>query len=454
MRSSIKFGRSIVSSRVRTVGWSPWRCERGSVVPSATVSPTSVWQRERSSNSDSSSNNRAKNLQYLESWVGRSDVSTSPSSSRSRDVARRAAKVAAADDAEVRDVAGDPKLRPLVVTGASYLLPTLRLDRGDDPASLSRRLRAATTTDAAASGQRHSAHVDRSLLLSSSPSARWAVPLVLDLDALRPDGSPHFVPVSDPAAFLEGVVDALQDGGVRVVAVASPPDDWDVRASGLPIVAATRSGATTGGSVGAVSVETLVQMVQLRRREAANEHDDEDDEEREVVANRWSQTEREAVVGANVGESVAETISRDDDDGDGHTATSSSRDGLVASSSVAAASSTLYHGNVRTGQQVSAAAGRSLIVVGSVHSGGEVLADGDVFVLGRLRGRALAGLAGDDPDAKILATRFDPELVCIGGVYTTVDDVTELGLDVENGAVMVTLADDGDNLDFQEIDGV
>jgi len=81
----------------------------------------------------------------------------------------------------------------------------------------------------------------------------------------------------------------------------------------------------------------------------------------------------------------------------------------------------LHKGHVRTGQQVYAE-GTSLVVMGSVNSGGEVLSDGDIHVYGTLRGRAIAGLNGNDK-AQIFASTFDAELVGIASLFTTCEDL-------------------------------
>jgi septum site-determining protein MinC len=59
-----------------------------------------------------------------------------------------------------------------------------------------------------------------------------------------------------------------------------------------------------------------------------------------------------------------------------------------------AVSAQFVHGTVRSGQQVYAE-GRSLVILGGVNEGAEVMADGDIHVYGRLQGRAVAGLSGD-----------------------------------------------------------
>jgi len=56
------------------------------------------------------------------------------------------------------------------------------------------------------------------------------------------------------------------------------------------------------------------------------------------------------------------------------------------------------------------------VVMGSVHSGAEVLADGNIHIYGTLKGRALAGLSGS-ANARIFVGRFDAELVSISDAY-------------------------------------
>jgi len=67
--------------------------------------------------------------------------------------------------------------------------------------------------------------------------------------------------------------------------------------------------------------------------------------------------------------------------------------------------------SVRSGQVIDYPDG-DVTVVGSVSSGAEIVAGGSIHVYGTLRGRALAGTAGD-PSARIFCRRFQPELVAI-----------------------------------------
>lgn len=78
---------------------------------------------------------------------------------------------------------------------------------------------------------------------------------------------------------------------------------------------------------------------------------------------------------------------------------------------------------VRTGQQVYAP-GQHLVILGSVNSGAEVLADGNVHIYGKLRGRALAGITGSTR-AKIFVQHFDAELVAIADKLLACDGIED-----------------------------
>ena len=144
-----------------------------------------------------------------------------------------------------------------------------------------------------------------------------------------------------------------------------------------------------------------------------------------------------------------------------------------------------------------------MVIIGSVNPGGEVWSEGDVYVFGKLRGRVLAGLSdvgGSDSNkhkrdnskdgsddgtsvntddgynhdsystndahgvakpsakpkskstSKIFATSFDPELVCIGNTFMTVDDVTQCGLLDGVGPAMVTVDKLTGELFFEKIE--
>ncbi len=72
---------------------------------------------------------------------------------------------------------------------------------------------------------------------------------------------------------------------------------------------------------------------------------------------------------------------------------------------------------VRSGQMIVAEQG-DLTVIGSVASGAELVAAGNIHVYGPLRGRAMAGCHGDE-SAHIFCQSLNAELVAIAGLYHT-----------------------------------
>ena len=76
---------------------------------------------------------------------------------------------------------------------------------------------------------------------------------------------------------------------------------------------------------------------------------------------------------------------------------------------------------VRSGQQLYARHG-DLVIANLVGNGAEVIADGSIHVYGALRGRALAGVQGDEK-ARIFCQEFHAELVSIAGVYRVIEDI-------------------------------
>jgi len=78
---------------------------------------------------------------------------------------------------------------------------------------------------------------------------------------------------------------------------------------------------------------------------------------------------------------------------------------------------------IRSGQSVVFERG-DVTILGSVASGAEVMAGGSVHIDGTLRGRAIAGLAGN-AKARIFCRNLQAELVAIDGVYQTADDMPQ-----------------------------
>ena len=87
----------------------------------------------------------------------------------------------------------------------------------------------------------------------------------------------------------------------------------------------------------------------------------------------------------------------------------------TASATPVAAKTRLVTQPVRSGTQIYAR-GADLVVTAAVGAGAEIIADGNIHVYGALRGRALAGAAGD-VDARIFCSRLEAELVSIAGHY-------------------------------------
>lgn len=87
----------------------------------------------------------------------------------------------------------------------------------------------------------------------------------------------------------------------------------------------------------------------------------------------------------------------------------------IAAGAANAPQNKTFRGNVRSGQRIYAQGG-DLTIIGTVGAGAEVIADGNVYVLGSLRGRAFAGAQGND-ETHIFASEFSAELVSIAGNY-------------------------------------
>ena len=81
--------------------------------------------------------------------------------------------------------------------------------------------------------------------------------------------------------------------------------------------------------------------------------------------------------------------------------------------------SKVHVGPVRSGQQIYAA-GTSLVVLGSVSPGAEVIADDSIHIYGALRGRAIAGAKGN-PLARIYCQQLQAELLSIAGTFQLSD---------------------------------
>jgi septum site-determining protein MinC len=93
----------------------------------------------------------------------------------------------------------------------------------------------------------------------------------------------------------------------------------------------------------------------------------------------------------------------------------------VAEAAPSARSTMMITEPVRSGRQIYAQGG-DLVVVGPVSAGAELLADGSIHVYGALRGRALAGVSGDE-GARIFCQVLEAELISISGLYRIAEDI-------------------------------
>lgn len=83
-----------------------------------------------------------------------------------------------------------------------------------------------------------------------------------------------------------------------------------------------------------------------------------------------------------------------------------------------ASATTMIDKPLRSGQR--AYAEGDLVVTALVSHGAEIIAGGNIHVYAPLRGRALAGVGGNQ-DARIFCTCMEPELISIAGIYRTVE---------------------------------
>ena len=107
--------------------------------------------------------------------------------------------------------------------------------------------------------------------------------------------------------------------------------------------------------------------------------------------------------------------------------------------------SLVIDGNVRSGQTIMHPDG-DVTIVGRVASGAEIIAGGSVHVYGALQGRVIAGISGS-PSARIFCKEARAELICIGGVYVTAEDMNP---EVEGRSLEARL--DGDELKLRILD--
>ncbi|KAL7685868.1 putative cyclase-associated protein CAP/septum formation inhibitor MinC [Plasmopara halstedii] len=238
------------------------------------------------------------------------------------------------------------KSKALEIDGRSYLLPTLTLPK-------------ASTTE-----------IKNSQLFNARASG--PTPVVLDLQQVSSDGSPHSQSIKKHE--LRNEILQLQKAGYLPVGITNASEDVKkvAEALNLPYFISTR-----------LHLQHKVEVTAL-------------DEAQIIIASNDALYDKEDRALSSVSTpKVAEQLPP-----------------MVVSRSV------------RSGQQIFAQ-NRSLVVLGNVSSGAEVLADEDVIVLGALKGRALAGIGGN-VRARIMCQSFDAELISIAHCFTTCDDLDQI----------------------------
>jgi septum site-determining protein MinC len=106
--------------------------------------------------------------------------------------------------------------------------------------------------------------------------------------------------------------------------------------------------------------------------------------------------------------------------------------------------SLIIDANVRSGQSIVHPEG-DVTIVGRVASGAEIIAGGSVHIYGALQGRVIAGISGS-PTARIFCKETSAELLCIGGVYLTAENVNP---ELEGRSLEARL--DGDELKLRTL---
>lgn len=94
-----------------------------------------------------------------------------------------------------------------------------------------------------------------------------------------------------------------------------------------------------------------------------------------------------------------------------------------AAPAAAASQTLLVTQAVRSGQQIYARQS-DIVVLASISAGAELMSDGHIHVYGTLRGRAHAGLKGNEA-ARIFCRSLEAELVSIAGFWKVREDIPE-----------------------------
>lgn len=104
---------------------------------------------------------------------------------------------------------------------------------------------------------------------------------------------------------------------------------------------------------------------------------------------------------------------------------------------------------VRSGQQIYARG--DLLVLAAVNPGAEIMADGHIHVYAPLRGKAIAGAAGNR-QARIFTQYLEAELVGIAGVYRTSDQAFPKEVWQQASQISLKKSEQGENLLFTPLE--
>ncbi|KDO30349.1 hypothetical protein SPRG_05060 [Saprolegnia parasitica CBS 223.65] len=267
------------------------------------------------------------------------------------------------------------------VLGGAYLIPTLRLH----------------------APVRVNGEYDMRRLVEQS-RVNWNLrgPVILDLANVSSNGSPHNSPIR--SSELRSLIYALRSENLHPIGITNASEDIKAMAwksLQVPSIISTR--LEDDGDYEASDAMNRVAMHQLMEEAMGHEE------------------AAQAIISERLDTSSAAAEAP---------AAAPAQRGMM-----------VVEGSVRTGQQVYAK-DQGLVVLGSVNSGAEVLADGDIHIYGTLKGRALAGIGGNT-DAKVYVQKFDAELISIADTFTTCDalEAREIGHVVDDKPTIVWLED-------------
>lgn len=397
------------------------------------------------------SDNDRRGIEYLERWIG---VGTGQAGKRPVPRAVSADAVNKTSSSGPDGSQGPPLRKTAMrIYSRTYLIPTLQLCRHDTQATLRTQLKALAVQH-------------RSMFFNGGP-------VILDMGNVSQDGSPHARPLTQEA--LSEVLEVVREMGLVPVGVCNGSHDVDRVAvqAGVPKVMLNHSHTGAGSHTGVSNITPEVKNITQVTSSSAI-----DTSIRKTTAVQTSSGTSSAPftqtpprpappIQNHRSHHEPKNAAKKVEVGDMQTAQKSKNSPVTLEVEKVerkpieieehvphvlpeALEAMLYTGTVRGGQQVYAE-GRSLVVVGSVSSLGEVLADGDIHVYGVLRGRALAGLGGN-MGARIFATKFDAELVGVCDVIQPCESPEGISGLVPHSPTVVSLR--GGKLLFQSMTDV